>query len=45
MIIVRDTVEELVSEGEFDLGVEEEDEQVAYPEEGEFLVIYWNLSM
>ena len=40
VMIVRDAVEEIVSEDEFDSRVEEEEEQVTYPEEGELLVIH-----
>ena len=45
VMIMRDVVEEIVSEDEFDSGVEEEEEQVAYPEEGELLVILRNLTI
>ena len=44
-MIVRDTVEEVISEDEFDLVGEEEKWQVAYLEDGELLVIRQNLNM
>ena len=45
VMIVRDIVEEVVSEDESNMVVEEEVEQVASPEEGELLVIHQNLNM
>ena len=45
VMIVRDTVEDIISEDESDFVEEEEEEQVAYWEKGELLVIRWNLNM
>ena len=44
-MIVRDALEEVVNEDELDSRVEEEEEQVAYLEEGQLLVIRRNLTM
>ena len=45
MTIIRDAIEEIVSEDESDPEVEEEEEQVAHPKEGELLVIHQNFTM
>ena len=44
-MIVQDAIEEIVSEDESDLEVEEEEEEVAHPKEGELLVIRQNLTV
>ena len=45
VMIIRDAIEEIVSEGESYPEVEEEEELVAHPKEGELLVIRRNLTM
>ena len=45
-MILRDAIKEIISKGESDPEVEEEEEElVAYPEEGELLVICRNLTI
>ena len=45
VMIAQDAIEEVVSEGESNLVVEEEEEPVAHLEEGELLVIRRNLTV
>ena len=40
VMIVRDAIEEIVSKGESNLEVEEEEELVVHPEKGELFVIH-----
>ena len=44
-MIVRDAIEDIISEGESDLVAEEEEELVEHSEERELLVIRRNLAM
>ena len=44
-MIIRDAIEEIISEDEFDPEVGEEEEQLVYPEEGKLLMIRRNLTI